>query len=146
MAFPRRVRVEVNQLAVGNELFVYTTRNAFGNPTRDRGRVVGRATVTSTVTELDEPVTFAGREFPRGCDIRVESLAKSGSGIELSAFVDRLDAFPNSKAWSIYLRRPLLRLSKKDAHLLRDQLRPLVGALADNIQGYLDRATAPTWR
>src|SRR6266545_6047215 len=72
MAFPRTVRAEVNQLATGDELFIYTTRNAFGNPTRDRGRVVGRATVTSTVIGLHEPVEIAGRQYPKGCDIRVE--------------------------------------------------------------------------
>ena len=140
MAFPRTARAEVDALAVGDELFIYTTRGAFGNPTRDRGRVVGKAVVTSTVTQLDVPIEIAGREFPRGCDIRVESLAPWRSGVDLKALVDRLAAFPNPKAWSIYLRRPLLRLPKQDARLLGRELAPLAGPPADNIQGYLDRA------
>jgi hypothetical protein len=140
MAFPRTARAEVDRLAAGDELFIYTTRGAFNNPTRDRGRVVGRAVVTSVVTEFDEPVEISGREFPRGCEIRVETLAPWRSGVDLAAFVEQLEAFPNPKAWSIYLRRPLLRLPPADARLLDHRLKPLVGSLNDNIQGYLDRA------
>jgi hypothetical protein len=142
MAFPRTARAEVNALAVGDELFIYTTRGAFGNPTRDRGRVVGLARVASAVVELDEPVEIGGREFPRGCDITVESLAAWGHGVDLGALVERMDAFPNPGAWSIYLRRPLLRLPSRDAEFLRGLLAPLAGPVGDSIQGYLDRAAA----
>jgi hypothetical protein len=129
---------------MGDELFIYTARGAFKNPTRDRGRVVGRAVVTSAVTEFDEPVEISGREYPRGCEIRVETLAPWQSGVDLAAFVDQLKAFPNPKAWSIYLRRPLLHLPPRDARLLERRLEPLVGTLNDNIQGYLDHADLDT--
>jgi len=142
MAFPRTARAEETRLAVGDELFVYATRGAFGNPTRDRGRVIGRATVASTVVELDEPVEIAGRRFPRGCDITVESLTPFRTGVELKPLVERLKAFPNPRAWSIYLRRALLHLPASDADLLRELLRPLAGPRRDHLQPYLDRAQA----
>ncbi|MGI5163390.1 hypothetical protein ACQEU3_03450 [Spirillospora sp. CA-253888] len=140
MAFPRRLRPEESRLAVGDELFVYATRGAFGNPTRDRGRVIGRAVVASAVTGLDRPVEIAGREFPRGCDLRIDELAPFRTGVELQPLVERMAAFPNPKAWSVYLRRPLLHLPARDADLLRDELRPLSGARTDTLKGYLDRA------
>jgi hypothetical protein len=72
MAFPRTSRVEVTRLAVGDELFIYTTRAAFGSPTRDRGRVIGRAIVTSSVTRnWTDP--------SRSPDASSRALATSGS-------------------------------------------------------------------
>ncbi|MFC4909893.1 hypothetical protein [Actinomadura gamaensis] len=142
MAFPRTPRSEVNQLAVGDELLIYATRGAFGNPTRDRGRVIGRATVISTVTELDEPVEIARREFPRGCALSIDALAPFRSGVELQPLVEYLDAFPDPKVWSVRLRRPLLRLSERDANLLREALRPMAGSPDEHLGSYLDRAAA----
>jgi hypothetical protein len=145
MAFPARSRAEVNRLAVGDELLIYTTRGAYRNPRRDRGRVIGTATVTSAVEWLDDPVEFGGRSFPRGSDLLVESLVAWGGGVELQSLIDRLDAFPNSKAWSIQLRRPLLRLPAQDAALLRFRLAPEADSRSDHLDGYLahDRPPIP---
>src|SRR5262245_1603920 len=63
MAFPATPRAELASLAVDDRLLLYATRSAWGNPTRDRGRVIGRATVRSAVRALDEPLEIAGRSF-----------------------------------------------------------------------------------
>jgi hypothetical protein len=144
MAFPATSRAEVNRLAVGDELLIYTTRGAYRNPTRDRGRVIGTATVTSAVERLDDPVEFGGRTFSRGCDLLVESLAPWGEGVELQPLVERLDSFPVPKAWSIRLRRPLLRLPAQDAVLLRSRLTSQVGSRSDHMDGYLAHDRPPT--
>jgi hypothetical protein len=145
MAFPATSRAEVNRLAVGDELLIYTTRGAYRNPTRDRGRVIGTTTVTSAVKRLDDPVEFGGRVFPHGCDLLVESLVPWGAGVELQPLVERLDAFPDPKAWSIRLRRPLLRLPAQDAALLRSRLASQAGSRLDHLDGYLahDRPPMP---
>jgi hypothetical protein len=137
MAFPTTSRAEVNRLAVGDELLIYTTRGAYRNPTRDRGRVIGMATVASAVEELDTPVEFGGREFPRGCEIAVESLTPWGEGVELQPLVERLAAFPNPKAWSIQLRRPLLHLHRRDAALIGKMVRARAGHRLEHLDGYL---------
>jgi hypothetical protein len=139
-AFPATARAEVDRLAAGDELLIYATRGAFGNPTRDRGRVIGHAVVTSAVSPLDEPVVFGEREYPRGCELRVESLAPWGQGVELRPLVERLDAFPDPRSWSVHLRRPLLRLPKSDADFLLDALRPLTGSLPQHVDGYKEKA------
>ncbi|MWA01953.1 hypothetical protein F8568_016545 [Actinomadura sp. LD22] len=144
MAFPATARAEVDRLAEGDELLIYATRGAFGNPTRDRGRVIGRAVATSGVAVLDEPVVFGERAFPRGCDLRVESLAPWGGGPELRPLVDRLEAFPDARSWSVRLRRPLLRLPAPDAELLKAALDPFAGPRARNVNGYRERATTRT--
>jgi hypothetical protein len=145
MAFPATSRAEVNRLAIGDELLIYTTRGAFRNPTRDRGRVIGTATVTSAVEPLDAPVTFGGREFPRGCALAVESLVPWGRGLELQPLVERLAAFPNPKAWSIQLRRPLLHLPRQDAAIIGQKVRAQAGTRQAHLDGYLahDRPALP---
>jgi hypothetical protein len=60
-AFSGAHRSEVRSLNLGDELMLYTTRRAFKNPNRDRGRVIGIARVTSEVTQLNQPVLFGGR-------------------------------------------------------------------------------------
>ncbi|WP_036323531.1 hypothetical protein [Microbispora sp. ATCC PTA-5024] len=143
MAFPPTSRSEIAQVRPGDELLIYTTRGAYRNPTRDRGRVIGRAVVTSDVRPLDEPVRIAGREYPTGCNLRVDQLVPWGSGVELQPLVARLDAFPNPAAWSIMLRRALLRLSAKDAALLWERLASLSGGLSVNLPGYLAQDRPP---
>jgi hypothetical protein len=49
-AFGEHRRREAEALAVGDVLFLYTTRGCFRNPTRDRGRVIGRAVVKAPAT------------------------------------------------------------------------------------------------
>lgn len=140
MAFPATARAEVDRLAEGDTLLVYATRGAFGNPTRDRGRVIARAVVASPVTVLDEPVVFGERAFPRGCGLRIETLAPWGSGVELQPLVERLEAFPDARSWSVRLRRPLLRLPAGDAELLTRALEPLAGDPAEHVDGYRAKA------
>ena len=65
----------MDRLAVGDELFVITTRDCWGQPNRDRTRIIGRATVVSPVEPLEAPVRTGSRESDRGCEIRIESLA-----------------------------------------------------------------------
>lgn len=126
MAFPARARHEVTALEVGDDLLIYSTRSCFGNPTRDRGRVVGHARVTSPVASLAAPVTFGGRGFARGCDLEILRLAPLGSGPELAPLVSGLDVFSDAPgAWSARLRRPLVALGERDAGLIRDALEPV---------------------
>lgn len=126
MAFPSASRAEVAALRPGDELFLYTTRGCFKNPTRDRGRIIATAKVTSAVERLDQPVHFAGRDFPVGCELAIGRLAPLGEGLELAPLVDSLEVFRTSAdSWSIHLRRPLVRLSEEDSGLLRNRLASL---------------------
>lgn len=124
MAFPATPRPEVAALDIGDELFLYATRGAWLNPTRDRGRIIAIAHTVSRTRRLDEPVEIAGRAFVSGCDLRIDGLVPYPNGLELQPLVQRLDAFPKPQAWSIYLRRALLRLPEADANLLREGLAP----------------------
>ena len=119
MAFPATSRREVAALAPGDGLFIYTTRGCFKNPTRDRGRVIGRARAATAVLPLDTPVSFGGRDFARGCGLTVEGLVPLGTGPELRSLGDVLGAFRAlGAAWPVLLRRPLLALDDADAAAL----------------------------
>lgn len=143
MAFPSTPRPEVTRLAPGDELLIYTTRGAFHNPARDRGRIAGRTVVTTPVTALDTPVEIAGRTFPRGCDLRIDSLAPWNQGPELAPLVPHLDAFPKPESWSAYLRRPLVPLTPADARLLNTHLTRAAAPYPTHLADYLTRSHPP---
>lgn len=137
MAFPDDRRRETRSLAVGDRLLVYTTRGCFKNPTRDRGRIIGEATVESKVAPLPAPVRFGGRAYPVGCDLKITGLVPLPEGVPLAEYVHQLEAFPNPQAWAIRLRRPLLGLSETDAGLLQGLLQPQLQRPAKASAGYL---------
>jgi len=126
MAFPATPRAEVAALAVGDRLFLYATRGAWHNPTRDRGRVIGVATAESPVRMLDQPIEIAGRSFVSGCNLSIDGVVPYPGGVELQPLVERLAAFPKPEAWSVYLRRALLALPPGDAKLLDETIHPLL--------------------
>jgi hypothetical protein len=144
MAFPATPRAEVAALAAGDRLFLYATRGAWHNPTRDRGRVIGTATARTAARTFDVPMEIAGRTFHSGCDLRIESLVPYPGGLELQPLVAQLEAFPRPHAWSIYLRRALLRLPESDRDLLDRKLRPLVKRREQALPTYLSTPVAAT--
>jgi hypothetical protein len=138
-AFPSAGRSEVRSLKDGDELFLYTTRGAFKNPTRDRGRVIGTARVDSKVAQLEHPVCFGDREFPVGCELKIGPLARFGQGVELAPLVPRLETFANAgQAWSIRLRRPLVRLTQGDATRLHRELVKAIRRGNSNVDAVAD--------
>lgn len=138
MAFPERRRSEAQRLEAGDELLIYTTRNCWHSPNRDRGRIIGRAYVTSAVESLDPPLELAGRTFTSSCSMEVRTLTPYLTGVELAPLVGRLKAFPDKMAWSIRLRRPLLELPSADATLVREHLAAQERPAAEQLSGYLD--------
>jgi hypothetical protein len=126
MAFPATPRAELAALTAGDRLLLYATRGAWGNPTRDRGRVIGTATVRSAVRALDETLEIADRSFHSGCDLRIDGLVPYPGGVELQPLVGRLAAFPKPAAWSVYLRRALLQFPQQDVDVITEHLAPLL--------------------
>lgn len=122
MAFSPTSRGHVDRLVEGDEVFLTTTRGCFHNPTRDRTRVIGRARVASPVQPLATPVELVGREFTRGCDLALHSLAGYLDGVELAPLVPQMAAFPDPDLWAMRMRRTLIRLPARDARLLNAEL------------------------
>jgi hypothetical protein len=144
MAFPATRRAEVTRLASGDRLFLYATRGAWHNPTRDRGRIIGTATVDSPVSALDAPLEIAGMTFHSGCRLRVEGVIPYPGGVELQPLVSRLAVFPKPHAWSVYLRRALVTLPDQDAKLLDQHVTPLLAPRESALPGY-PGATRARW-
>jgi hypothetical protein len=136
MAFPALRRSQAEALEIGDELLVYTTRTCFHNPTRDTGRVAGLATVKTTVRDLAMPVIFGERRYILGCALDITGVAPLHVGVELRPLIPELHAFPDSRSWSAYLRRPLVPLDKHDATLLIRHLTPLLEPLDRHLDSY----------
>jgi hypothetical protein len=122
-AFSPASERKASRLEPGDALFLYATRGCFRNPTRDRGRVIGRAAVQAPARPLREPVCFGERVFALGIDLRIELLAPRLAGVELAPLVDRLHAFPDPASWSARMRRALIPLDGHDARLIQRELR-----------------------
>ena len=110
-------------LSPGDTLYVYTSRSCFHNPTRDRGRVIGEATVRSKVTRRSRSVIIGNREYTDDCSIAFRRLAPFRTGVELAPIVESLDAFRDGQWWPFKLRRTLLALSNRDAARLKAALK-----------------------
>ena len=120
MAFSEPLRSEPRRLSSGDTLLLYTTRGCFKNPSRDRGRVIGEATVLSAPERAADPLVIGDRVFPFLCDLRLTKLAALGSGPELAEHVPELHALNASgRGWATRLRRPLVPLDDHDAAHLR---------------------------
>ena len=125
-------------LVSDDQLFLYTTRGCFGNPSRGVSRVIGHGNLTSPVVGLSSPVIIAGRLFRCECTIHVDSLTPFGEGVIFRDLVPRLDAFSkNPQTWSTRLRRSLLRLSFDDAKLIAGHLAIVARSPEEVIDPYL---------
>jgi hypothetical protein len=120
---------------VGSTLFLYTTRGCFRNPGRDRGRIVGVATVTQGVTHLAESVEFRGRQFSEGFAVEIQR--------ELAPLAGHLHALPDAATWSVRLRRSIVSLDEPDEAMVRELLEPMLMPLDWVIDGYLTACRVP---
>jgi hypothetical protein len=137
MAFSANRRTEAARLRAEDELLLDTTGGTYHNRTRDRGRLIGEATVLATVAELDEPGRFLDRESPIGCPFRVERLAPLREGVELAPLVPDLESFPDPASWSARMRRPLVPLTEADTLRLRRDVDAIAGPSEQVLGPYL---------
>jgi hypothetical protein len=135
-AFPPGRAREAQELRPGDRLLLYTTRGCFHNPTRDRGRIIGLATVTARSSRLRRPVRFGDREYTVGVQFSIERLAPRRQGVELAPLVPQLASFPNPRAWSGRMRRALVPLTSEDANLLVRELEQIASPYPEELAGY----------
>jgi hypothetical protein len=141
MAFPAHRSKDAGQVEQDDRLFLYTTRGCFHSPGRDRGRIVGEATVTSAVAKLNKPVEFGEHSYSLGCSMDITGLAPRDEGPEMIGIVSDLNLFrdANHKSWGVRLRRVLVPLDKHDAGVLHKQLARVIRPVAEARPRYLDR-------
>ncbi|MFF7982001.1 hypothetical protein ACFZDK_23205 [Streptomyces sp. NPDC007901] len=94
MTFPAGRAKAAQALGQGDEVFLYATRGCFRNPTRDLGRVIGRATIASPVRVLDEPVVFNERSYCEGCSLKASRPASFRDSLVLRDLVPRPVGLP----------------------------------------------------
>lgn len=123
-------------LEPGDRLFIYATRGAWRNPTRDRGRVIAVSEVAAVPMEPETTLMIAGREFELEVLLRIDRVAPYPTGVVLADHVDEMDLFPNKRAWSARLRTSLLRLTLHDMSILDRKLRPLLQPLEPHLPAY----------
>lgn len=135
-ALPAARSRDAGALLPGDQLLIYVTRGCFRNPTRDRGRVAGLATVRGRPGRLRRPVRVGEREFHLAIPPEIELLAPARQGVELAPLVGQLESFPDPRSWSARLRRSLVPLTEKDARLLVSKLRALADPYPEALSSY----------
>ena len=136
-AFAEHRSREAAALEPGDVLFLYTTRGCFRNPTRDRGRVIGRAVVSAPAKRARQMPTFGDREYPYVVELSIESLTPIREGVELAHLVPKLrGTFPDPATWSVRMRRALVPLAEQDAAVIEAELRRAAMAYEDSIRSY----------
>jgi hypothetical protein len=121
-ALPQRRLGAAKRLRAGDLLFLYTTRGCFRNPGRDRGRIIGIATISGEAALLDPPMRFGSREYPIGVRFKLDRLAPFREGVEFAPLVQQLQTFPKPESWSANMRQALVRLDERDIPLLLREL------------------------
>jgi hypothetical protein len=128
---------EAQALEEGDVLLLYATRGCFRNPTRDRGRIIGKARVTATARRRRKPVVFSGREYPWAVELDIEQLAPLRQGVELAPLVPQLArTFPDPKSWSVRMRRALVPVHATDARSIERKLEALASEYASALPSY----------
>jgi hypothetical protein len=112
MAFNDRRLYQARKLRPDDRLLLYASKRAFGSA--KRGLVIGEAKVKRNVHELDRPVSVAGLPYRHIVDISLESLTPFGDGVDLSAYLDDLELFPDPRSWTSRIRRTVVPLSDQD--------------------------------
>lgn len=137
MAFSTMGRSGARNLKPEDNLILYTTRACYHNPNRNEGRVIGRATVTSTVSELGKPIIVSGKPLPYGCSIHLDSLASLGQGVSMRSAASQLEICQNTNVWGSRLRRTIVPLSDHDSNVLIELLHPFEESPDVVISSYL---------
>jgi hypothetical protein len=113
MAFASHASTQMARMDRGDVAVLYVTQGARHNPTRDKSRLAGLATVLSKPTQ-DQELDIAGRSFSWSCPIRIDLLVDENSGPLVSDLVAKLDLVRQTHSWGAYFRRSPLELSKHD--------------------------------
>ncbi|SEC38732.1 hypothetical protein SAMN04489844_2202 [Nocardioides exalbidus] len=138
VAFPeQRYKNTFPNFVRGDVIYLYATRGAFHNPTRDKGRIFARAVVRGPVERTKAPLTFRDRVHPLLMPVSVERLAPALEGVDLADLVPRMTSFPKPETWSVYLRRSTCPLTPEDAKLVDAKLKKVSGPLTDHLEDYL---------
>jgi hypothetical protein len=138
MAFASHRAASARALPKGHRLFLYTTRGCFHNPTRDRGRVIAEAVISSAVTDLPDPIELAGRIFTVGCQLRIPRVAPLRTGVELAPLVPHLGSFPDAATWSARMRQTLVPLVEADVPIITELLAPILQSRSEVLDDYLE--------
>jgi hypothetical protein len=124
-------------LEPGDVFLLYATRGCFGNPTRDRGRVIGRALVKKAAERVRRAPRFGGHEYPYLVELSIESLTPFRDGLELAPIVPKLrGTFPDPATWMFRLRRALVPLHKRDAALIERELKSIARPYEESLSSY----------
>ena len=137
VAFPPGRTSQARVLDAGDVLFLYTTRGAFHNPTRDRGRISGRVVVLEPPQVFADIMELAGLRFASGCRIHIDRLAPYRGGAELVQLVHRMPAtFGTGDGWRARLRATLLPIAEADTPILEAAVSEHAGEPKDALADY----------
>jgi hypothetical protein len=123
MAFGARNKITVRAIQPGSVLLLHATTRCFqGTPVPSTSGIIGKATVTSSVQPLDEPIKIGDLVLGQSCDISVDALARPEDAVNLGAFAGSLHTFAGMSGWRFKLMNPPILLDEHDFGILKTRL------------------------
>lgn len=110
MAFRAAVKTEL--LTEGMKFAIYTTRGAYGNPSKDRSQILALGRLVSGVT--DHPHSIGHELFPRSCQLRIEARLPWRNGLLFEPLIDELAFVGGRRRYSSVFHRTIVKVPVKD--------------------------------
>lgn len=110
MAFRSSVKTEV--LSAGMRFAIYTTRGAYGNPSKDRSQVLAIGRLVSGVT--DQPHSIGNELFPQSCQLRIEARLPWRNGLAFDPLVDELAFVGGRRRYASVFHRTIVKVPVAD--------------------------------
>jgi hypothetical protein len=122
LAFPSTRRREALTIAPGDEIFLYVTRGAYHNPTRDRAQICAAFLAHRSAEALAAPILIAGREFLFLLPVVAQVVAAPRRGADFASMAESMEFIPAGCSWAPFLRRAIFLVPSHDAAVLRREL------------------------
>lgn len=144
MAFGRRTTGSTALLEPDSTLLLHATTRCFrGSEGPVVTGIIGKATVTSPVKQMSEPVEIGSLSLHWSCGIRLDQLVPPRAAVPLGPLAESLDAFRGMRGWRFKLMSAPVALDAHDYDILDCRLREVAQKPSAVKDQYTSLATAP---
>ncbi len=117
-----RSTVKAADIKQSDPFIIYTSRGAYGNPTKDESQIAAEGRFSTSV--INEEVTIGDETFPKSCAVKFSVVLPPRKGVTFRPLVSQLDFVGRSeRRWPSAVHRTLVPLTQSDFRLLSAAVR-----------------------
>ncbi len=96
----------------GDRIALYTTRGAYGNPTRDESQIIALGRFASDVQNKQAVVNDV--TYTKSCGLTITDQLEPRHGLAFRPLVAQLEFVRSKRGWATYMRRTLVPINDRD--------------------------------